>query len=278
MSLLWRDQLEVFLAPGRIDLALSSRGFKSVEQPIVTEQVSPPAEGHVTWEKPLQQLEAMLTEREGAGLTMTVSNHFVRYACLAPQVEITTPEEVFAYADFRMREIYGARVDHWVISISAWNPVYGAICAAIPQEFMAKIEEITERHNIMLNGINPYITAVLDRWEKTLNRNKSFVALIETGRLCVGVMIDGVWQSIRNQRILNNAADELWAVLDQEAVLTGQKEADEQVFLLAPEHPSLVLPPDCGWQITQLPTEKISVPRYYPRQITESAEENACPA
>lgn len=288
MSLLWRDRIDVFLAPGRIDLARSSRGFKPVKQsavhPAVTVQIAPPESGHVAWEKPLQQLDEMLPESAGAGMTMTLSNHFVRYAALTPQVEITSPEEVMAYADFRMREIYGTRVDHWVISINSWDPVYGAISAAIPQELMAKIAEISERHAIRLNGIEPYFTAVLDRWGKQLDRRKSYVAVIETGRLCIGVLENNIWRNIRNQRLQHSqrnqhsVAEALWVALDQEAVLSGHKDSIEQVFLFAPEHPSLVLPPDCGWQAMPLSTGNSPAPGHYPKPLTEPEEESACHA
>jgi hypothetical protein len=285
VSLLWRDQIDVFLAPARIDLTQSPRGFKSVRpsvvHPAVTAQVALPDPGHVAWEKPLQQLDEMLPENAGAGVTVILSNHFVRYAALTPQVEITSPEEVMAYADFRMREIYGARVDHWVISISNWDPVYGAISAAISQELMAKIEETCERHAIRLNGIEPYFTAVLDRWGEQLGRKKSYVAVIETGRLCMGVLENDSWRNIRNQRIPQNqhsVAEALWAALDQEAVLSGHKDIIEQVFLFAPEHPSFALPPDCGWQTIPLPTENKAVPGHYPKPLAEPAEESACHA
>ncbi|MCB1976819.1 MAG: hypothetical protein KDE66_07420 [Nitrosomonas sp.] len=288
MSLLWRNRIDVFLAPGHITLAQSPGNRipvkPSATHPAVTIPIAPPEPGHVAWEKPLQQLDEILHKNTGAGMTMTLSNHFVRYATLMPQVEITSPEEVMAYADFRMREIYGTRVDHWVISISSWNPVYGAISAAIPQELMAKIVEICERHTIRLNGIEPYFTAVLDRWEKQLDRNKSYVAVIETGRLCIGVLENNIWRNIRNQRLQSGQhnqhgiAEALWAALDQEAVLSGHKDSIEQVFLFAPEHPSLVLPPDCGWRTTPLSAGSSPAPEHYPKPLTESAEENACHA
>ena len=36
MSRLWRDQIEVFLAPERVDLVRSARGFKPVQSAKVT--------------------------------------------------------------------------------------------------------------------------------------------------------------------------------------------------------------------------------------------------
>ncbi|HNP26832.1 MAG TPA: hypothetical protein PKM20_08830 [Nitrosomonas sp.] len=278
MSPLWRDQIEVFFAPGRLDLVRSKRGLKPVQLPVVTELIHNTQPGQPDWLQPMQQLERMLSESAGTGMTVTLSNHFVRYVTLPPQTEITTPEEVFAYADFRMREIYGTRVDHWSLSISAWSPVYGAICAAISQELLVKLEEAAKHHHSKLNGIEPYLAAVLDKWIKSLDRRKSYVALVETGRICVALLENGIWQSIRNQRVLQDVADELLAALDQEAVLSGEKEPVEQVFLFAPEHPALTLPDDSGWHMVPLQTETVTVPMHYPIPVSNKVKEDACPA
>lgn len=277
MSLLWRDQIEVFFSPTRVDLVRTKRGLKPVSLPVATEFISDNQDAHLVWLPPMQQLEQMLAEAAGTGLTVTLSNHFVRYVTLPPQAEITTPDEVFAYADFRMREIYGTRVDQWSLSISNWSPIYGAICAAISKELLAKLEEVATACHIKLNGIEPYLAAVLDRWIKSLNRQKSFVALVETGRICVTLMENGIWQSIRNQRVLHDIVDELWAALDQEAVLSGKKESVEQVLLFAPEHPALTLPGESGWHSVQLQTENILIPAHYPAPATQKAKEDTCP-
>ena len=112
MSPLWRNQVQVFLAPGRIDLVRSTRGFKPVQAAKVTVWCEP-AQDALVWQAALQQLEKHLIDEPGAELSVTVSNHFVRYVALLPQAEIATPEEVNAYAAFRMREVYAERVDSW---------------------------------------------------------------------------------------------------------------------------------------------------------------------
>ncbi|MCB1985312.1 MAG: hypothetical protein H6936_07915 [Burkholderiales bacterium] len=278
MSPLWRDQIDVFFAPGRVDLVRTKRGLKPVSLPVMTELIHGNQDGVPVWLTPIQHLEHMLADAAGTRMTVTLSNHFVRYVTLPPQPEITTPDEVLAFADFRMREIYGSRVDHWTLSISAWSPVYGAICAAVSKELLAKLEEMAMSHQIKLNAIEPYLSTVLDRWMKSLNKQKSFVVLVETGRICVALMENGVWQSIRNQRVLHDVVGELWAALDQEAVLSGNKEAIEQAFLFAPEHPALTLPHESGWHILQLRSEKITVPAHFPAPVAEKAKEDACPA
>lgn len=277
MSPLWRNQVRVFLAPGRIDLVRSTRGFKPVQAAKVTVWCEPAQDAPV-WQAALQQLEKHLTDAAGAELSVTVSNHFVRYVALLPQAEIATPEEVNAYAAFRMREVYAERVDSWALSVSEWTPLSGAVCAAIPRDLMVQLEEMAARCRCTLKEIEPYFASVYDRWQKLLDGNKTYFAVIEAGRICLAVLINGSWHSIRNQRILHNAAAELLAALDQEAILTGSKEALERVHVFAPEQAGLTLPEQCGWYIVPMPVDKIPVLPHYPSGPVDDDGVNRCRA
>ncbi len=277
MSRLWRDQIQVFLAPERLDLARFSRGLKPVQTAKATAHCQP-LQGVVAWQSVLQQLEKNLTDAAGTELSIMLSNHFVRYVTLPPQAEIASPEEVKSYAHFRMREIYAERMDAWVLSISEWHPIRGAVCAAIPRVLMTQLEEMAARHQSKLKNIEPYLTSVYDHWQKLLNGNTLYFTVIETGRICVAILINGIWHSIRNQRILNSVTDELLAILDQEAVFLGNKETVESVYLFAPEHSHLALPADCGWNLVSIPTEQIPIPAHYPSVNAGNSEIDQCPA
>ena len=102
--------------------------------------------------------------------------------------------------------------------------------------------------------------------------------MIETGRICIALLINGIWHNIRNQRISHDTADELLAALDQEAIFSGNKEANELVYLFAPEHPELVLSKDCGWSLVPIPTGQIPLLAHYPSVIANNAEMDQCPA
>ncbi len=278
MSPSWRDQIQVFFAPERIDMVRSSRGFKPVQAPKIAKLCQKQEASQPLWEAPMQQLAQMLPDATGAEMTVTLSNHFVRYVTLPPQAEITTPEEVNAYAVFRMREIYSERVDAWVLSVSAWDPMDGAICAAIPRDLLTKFADLAARHKIKLKGVEPYFASVCDHWHETLTGTNLCLAIIERGHMCIALMNNGVWQSIRNQRVLHDVRDELRIALDQEVILSGNKENLEQVYLFAPEHPDLVLPEDCGWQVAALETERMSALAHYPTPIANHTEAGACVA
>ncbi len=275
MSRLWRDQIQVFLAPERVNLVRFSRGFKPVQTAKVTESCKH-IQGANAWQSVLQQLDKNLVDAAGTELTITLSNHFIRYVTLPPQTEITTPEEVKSYATFRMREIYAERADSWMLSVSEWSPISGAICAAIPRDLMVRLEELAVKYQFKLKEIEPYLASVYDRWQKQLKGNKTYLAVLENGRICLAILINGIWHSIRNQRILQCAADELLAALDQETILSGNKDKVELVHLFAPEHSELIFPNNCGWSMVPLKTEQIPVLAHYPSAVVHNAGINQC--
>lgn len=277
MSRLWRDQLQVFFAPERVNLVRSLRGYKPQEIANISARCSrEPDRQH--WEPPLQQLATMLDDAEKTEMTITISNHFIRYAALPPQDEITTPDELFAYANFRMREIYAERVNDWILSVSAWNPSSGAICGAISRDLLGRLQELAVRHRIKLKGIVPYLVFAFDQWHKIFDDQRAYFVLVEAGRFCIALLADNIWHGIRNQRILVNVEDELLAALDQEAIFFGQKETIEEVRLFAPEHPGLSLPDNCGWKIVPIQNNEIPVPAHFPSVTAaeSSSETNPC--
>lgn len=277
MSRLWRDQLQIFFAPGRVDMVRTLRGIKANQSPRISEAYEyPPAAA--MWQVSLQQLERLIEKEnassnlKGAELLITLSNHFVRYVVVPPQREITDPAELLAYANFRMREVYGERASDWITSISDWDPYRGAVCAAIARDLYHEFEALALRHRIALKQIEPYLTAAFDQWCNAFNDKRFWFVVVEPGRLCMVLFSNGQWQGIRNQRIVHSAAAELCAALEQEAINSGYREPIEQVYLFSPEYPELELPAGEGWQFAYLPTEKIPTPLHFPSIIVGSSE------
>ncbi len=273
MSPSWRDQIQVYVAPNRIDLVRSSRGFKPVQSPKITQLCNEHTTEQPVWEPAMQQLDILLRDAAGAEITATLSNHFVRYVTLPPQAEITTLDELSAYAMFRMREVYAQRVDDWTLSISLWDPIKGAICAAIPTELLARFEQIAAQNKIKLKAIEPYLASVCDHWHKILTTEQICLALIEHEQFCIVLMDNGSWRSIRNQRVLKDMSNELHIALDQELILSGKQKAPESVYLFAPEHPDLALPQNSNWRFTALQTSEIPALAHYPSPIIDNQSE-----
>ncbi|CAE6495738.1 conserved hypothetical protein [Nitrosomonas nitrosa] len=269
MSRLWRDQIQIFFAPGRVDMVRTFRGIKPKQSPkIATNSVS--QQDAIAWNATLRQLEQMVemenasSSLAGAEMSVTLSNHFVRYALVPPQPEITEPAELLAFAHFHMREVYGERVENWMVSLSEGGPDKGVVSAAIERDLYQALEALSLRHRIKLKQIEPYLTAAFDQWCTSFDDKRLWFVVIEPGRLCIVLISNGNWQSIRNQRVVRTLEDELFASLEQEVILSGHREPVERVYLCAPEHANLALPADREWQFVFLPNSKIPAPRHFP--------------
>ena len=264
MSPLWRDRIRVFLAPERVDLARLGKGLKP-KQATRFSAVCEQKPGLLSWEAPLEQFERIIEHADGVDISITISNTFVRYAVLPAQPSIANPAELHTYAAFQMREVYGERAGTWVISVSAWDPCRGGICAAMERNFLERLTEVSSQRKVRLKYVEPYLTGAFDHWYKQFNTNRAWFALVETGRVCIALLENGAWQRISNQRVLHDAEDELITLLHQEAILFSEhKETDETVYLFAPEHHEFALPEDCGWRVAFLASESMPAPPHYP--------------
>ncbi len=312
MSLLWRDRLQVFFAPGEVSVVRFPKGlryeglkfrglkFKGLKfgslkfgslkfgslkfgslKPKPEATVSAVCEqkiGGAPWESPLEELERCLEGAGGTDVVITISNHFVRYSVLAPQKDIANPSELNSYAEFHMREVFGERAAGWVLSIGAWDPCNGGVCAAIDRELYDRLEELAVRSKARLQYIEPYLTSAFDHCRKRLEDSRSWFALVEAGRLCLALLEHGAWQYIRNQRIGQDIKGELLATLDQEAILSAYSgRAAGTVYLLAPGYPQLTLPEDCSWRIVWLAPDFMTVPQHFPR-LPAAGETTTCAA
>ncbi|SOD40472.1 hypothetical protein [Nitrosovibrio sp. Nv4] len=275
MSLLWRDRIQIFLAPDRVDLVRSYRGIKPKQtgrHVAVCEQTP----GMPAWEAALAQLKQMLADETGAGISVIISNHFVRYAVIPPQSKIETPAELYAYAAFQMREVYGERATAWSLGVGSWDPVTGAVCAAIEHSLVERLQELAAQRAMRLKGIEPYLTGAFDHWHKRFDKCRAWFALIETGRLCLASLEGGAWRRISNQRIWHHVEDELLATLEREALLfSARGEAEEPVYLFAPEHPEFTLPHDCGWRVVPLQDDGRPAPPHYPQYLSAPMSKTA---
>ena len=80
MSPSWRDRVSVFFAPEHVHLARYAKGWKPA--PAIGHSIACGERGVTEWQSALEALQRGLANLgwQGADATVTVSNHFVRYA------------------------------------------------------------------------------------------------------------------------------------------------------------------------------------------------------
>jgi len=256
---LWRDELRVVLAPDQLVLVrlgwtLTRHGLiPSVEAKSVVDCV-PATSGETTWDTAIKTLEIelpkMLVRKTVAKVIL--SNHFMRYTLMPWSETLNDTAEEEVYARHCFRQLYGANADQWELRLSPERIVLPQLASAVDMHLLTALRGVFERQGVALNSIQPRLMAAYNNCRPALKECSAWFALYEPGCLCLALLQNGHWASVRTMRIGTDWLDTLSWMLEREAFLSDPNDASNAVFLWAPELGKSGLPESGWWQIHNL--------------------------
>lgn len=234
MSLSWRDRVCIHLVPGRVWLTRSPRGWRRG----VSERKTVDCAG-AGWQPALEALREALTHPnlQPAEATVVLSNHFVRYLLILWNPALAGEREELAFARARFVQVYGEAAQGWVLRLSGGGAfdLDGAgapqIAAAIERPLLDGLGALLGSSPLRLRSIQPQFMAVVNGARARLPGN-AWLAVAEPGRVLLGLLRGGHWQSLRG-RPLNGEPAALAPMLEQERLLLGLEPAGERIFVHA---------------------------------------------
>lgn len=259
MSPLWRDELRVVLAPGQVALVrlvwtLGRRGpVPRVEAKSVVD-CAPANGGEALWSAAISSLETemprLLARKTVAKVIL--SNHFMRYTLMPWSETLSDATEDEAYARHCFRQLYGADTEQWDLRLSPQRAGLPQLASAVDTRLLAAIRGVFERSGVALASIQPRLMAAYNNCRLTLQGRSAWFALYEPGSLCLALLQQGRWSSVRTMRVGSDWRDTLVLALEREAYLAEADAATHSVFLWAPELGKADLPASGRWQIQNL--------------------------
>lgn len=158
-------------------------------------------------------------KRRAAGrpLRVVLSNHFVRYAVLAPSKALRTRADWLAYARHVFETTYGTPARAWDVRVS------GRVAAAVDSALLAELRTIPT-----LRSVQPYVMAAFNARRRRLKAKSAWFVVQEPGRLALGLFRDGDWHLLRTRRI--GADWSLADLLEREAVSIDAPECTRAVL------------------------------------------------
>jgi hypothetical protein len=256
---LWRDELHVVLAPRqvalvRIEWMLTRRGLiPRVGEKCVVD-CSAASAGETSWHAAITQLETemprMLARKMAAKVIL--SNHFMHYTLMPWSETLSDEAEDEAYARHCFRQLYGADSEQWELRLSPQPAGLPQLASAMDRGLLAALRGVFERNGITLSSIQPHLMAAYNNCRLSLKEHSGWFALYEAGCLCLALLQQGRWVSVRTMRIGSDWCGQLALVLERESYLAEPEIATQAVFLWAPELGAAVLPGDSRWQIHNL--------------------------
>jgi len=252
VSPLWRDRIEIFLAPDRVDLTRVARGLRP--RPGLTHsqpcELRPDADGAGVVEALGRALGTLAWKNADASVTL--SNHFVRLALVPSTGETTRAAERLALARHQLRLVYGERADAWEAVLG--EPGGGAgVVAAIDPALGVALRDALAAANIALRAMRPFLADAFNSARAFLAPGPAWLGVVEPGRVCVAHLDDARWLALRNQRVQGAPEAALPLVLEQ-CRLAGGIEADAvEVCVVARDAIPGNLAPAGRWRFRTIP-------------------------
>lgn len=264
MSLWLRDEYRIVLCHDRVMLAAATREFtrRGVKRHVLAERVLPVdvAAGEMPvsempWHGPLKALEAALPElvSRNSHVTVTLSNHFVRYALIPWSEALSNEQEEMAFARHSFREMYGSDADSWELRISHDKAGMAQLACAVDTRLLDGLRGLFSRTGAGLHSIQPHLMAAYNSCRAILRGRSAWLALAERDNLCLALLRDGQWFWVRTIRAGDGWREALPLLLEREEFLANADAAVKDVFLWAPDQRDETLPEGSRWQFRYLP-------------------------
>jgi hypothetical protein len=250
VSLWWREQLRVSLAPGRVAVRRRTRGPRRRELDGADAAVAPAAGAPTAWQAALQTFEAMVVKAgwHNAELEIVLSNHFVHYLAL-PWVENLAAAEFETFARHQLQSVYGTDAAGWAVCSGRADAGQPRIAAATDAALIDELRALAKRRHLHLCGVEPLLAAEC----ATLPAADSaggWLALVEPGRISVSRLERGHCLSVRAAAFSGPAERTLLSLLEQDALCAGvDAVAASKLFLRAGVTIDSAALRERGWQV-----------------------------
>ncbi len=228
MSPSWRDRIEIFLAPDRVDLTRVARGLRP--RPGLTHSQPCAAGPDADSAAAIEALAHALATRawKNADASVTLSNHFVRLALVPNAGEAARGAERLALARHQLRLVYGERAE-------AWQTVLGdpGVAAAVDPALAVALRAALAPAGIALKALRPFLADAFNAARPFLPSGPAWLAVVEPGRVCVAHLDGARWLALRSQRVQGAPEAALPNALEQTRLASGIEADAAEVCVVA---------------------------------------------
>lgn len=254
MSRLWPDQLGIALFPERIVLARAGGVLRRrlAHKEIVAFAAA--GDGAARWQPAVDALAAKVAAGElaHANLTLVLSNHFVHYAMVPWSESLRSEEEELAFARHCFARVHGAEADAWEIRLGSAKPRKPRLACAVEQPLIEALRICMRPLAGRYRSLQPHLMASFNRWPARLGERAAWLVVAEPGLLCLSLLQDGCWQSVRTVTVGADWIDELPGVLAREECLVDSQTPCDEVLLFAPDAAQPLMLQAGKWRINKL--------------------------
>jgi hypothetical protein len=244
----------MFLAPDRVNLTRVPRGLKPRPGLTHSQACEAHPDADPDWRPAVEALGRALDALawKNADASVTLSNHFARFALVPRGSEAMRRGERIALARHHLRLVYGDRADGWDVVLGA--PGAGdAIAAAVDPALVAAVRAVCAGARIRLVALTPFLAEAFNGARPFLAADAAWLAVVEPGRVCVAHLDGARWVALRSQRVQGAAEAALTRALEQCRLAAGIEADAAEVCVVARDAWPGDLAPAGRWRFRTIP-------------------------
>ncbi|MBI1905701.1 MAG: hypothetical protein HYS20_05580 [Rhodocyclales bacterium] len=238
MSLLWRERIRIALCPDRVVfLQLRTLLRSRVESKAVWE-CAPPAAESPAWRTAIDVLRNHLPDggKRPAEVSVVLSNHFCHYALLKMSEQLKGESELAAFAQHKLRGVYGDAVNQWTLKPSGGGRLDAFPVSATEEALLESLREVIGEKNHALVSVQPYFATAFNRSREALGNLGGWFVVPEAGRVVLSLFSEGRWGALASRRVGPRWMEDLFDVLEREKQLLDLEPGEcRKVLLYAPQ-------------------------------------------
>lgn len=255
MSLSLRDELRVVLCRDQVQLVRIGRELtlQGRQDQVLDKKIYPyEADAVPLLDNVVRALEMALSElpKKPAYAQVILSNHFVRYTMVPWSDKLSNETEELAYAKHCFNQLYGATAQPWELRLNQDFAGAPKLASAVDRQLLQALRAVFARAKVKLKSVQPQLMTAYNNCQARLQNEDAWFVLFDQGNLCLGLVQQGHWNSVRTLKVGSDWLARLPEILDREAYLSELDTSSDQIFLWAPEHSAAALPQNTRWKIS----------------------------
>ncbi len=202
MSLLWREQLLVSLAPGELCWVKLGGKIKLEVRDKRVVEVEPEFGTH-SWDGAIAALrtEAAQWRHDTLSVRVVLSNHFVRYALVPHSDVVRAGDEEMALARFHFSKVHGEASRDWDIRLSPVHSGGARLACAVDNTLIEALRQSFPRdRRPRLASVQPLLMSVFNNGRQGIPDAGAWLLIAEPDRTCVALLSGNIWHAVQNTK------------------------------------------------------------------------------
>jgi hypothetical protein len=234
VSLLWRDEVAIYLAPRKLGLLRRARGIRP--RVLATTGIAVEAGTAGELAPVLARLAEALAESTWHGAAARVvlaDNRWVRYGIVPWTAARLDAAGRLAQARYVLGDAWGEVVADWAVTLADTPPGRSCVACAMPATLPGALEETLAPARLALVSLQPRLIAAFNAWRHRLPADDTWFASLDDGLLSAVHLSGGAWDRVHVARLSQEWGVELARLQTLGGLTRGDGEPG-RVFVDAP--------------------------------------------